>query len=410
MCSVFYTAQIMKSIVIINPIRYTGYSYIQYAKTFLPDYNLVGVWTSLVLQKTFERPETAYLNDRVIAEDLTYNQLVDLLRSKNPQCVIVGDDVAFSLADRLQIEFFPNHSNIEALYEKRISKNNYLEYLYQKNLVTTKQYNISIDNIPNLIFDQKYILKPINGTGNENVFVVNSLDTIKTVLNTCVDTFVLQEYIEGEEYCIEMSSFKGIHKCTMASIYKGCYLVDNLNPWREENELVSPDDPNIKIIYEYVSEILTTLGVNLGMTWTQVKVNNGIPHLIEINFRAQGHGLADFIYKATGSTYAAESFKSYLRRDNPDLSNLMYKKIGNWNKICVNNRTERYIESVSWDELKNTVASDIYTQQYAALPETVPVSRSFKTTIGMILLQNNDTAQYLADYQRIKNWKLKIEQ
>lgn len=399
----------MKSIVIVNPNRYTGYSYITYAKTFLPEYNLIGLWTTVNTQTNFSSSATVHLHEMILAEDMAYDKLVDTLRLKNPVCFMVGDDSAFSLADRLQHEFFPNHSNDSSLYEKRISKSNYLEYLHQKNLVTTKQYNVGIDSIPDLDFTQSYILKPINGAGNENVFVVKSIDTIKNVLSTYNDTFVLQEYIEGEEYCMEMCSFNGIHKCTMASIYKGNYLVDGLNPWREENELVSPDDPNIKIIYEYVSEILTTLGVKVGMSWTQVKIDNGIPRLIEINFRSQGHGVFQFIHKATGSNYASESFKTYLKRDKVDLSNLMYKKIGNWNKICVNNITERYIESVAWDELKE-ISSDIHVQQYATLPNVVPVSRNFKTTIGMILLQNTDTDQYLTDYHRVKKWKLKIEQ
>lgn len=399
----------MKSIIIVNPNRYTGYSYITYAKTFLPGYNLIGLWTTSQLYTVFKSDATSHLNEILMAEGNTYEELVDTLKSRNPVCFMVGDDSAFILADRLQYDFFPDNSNDISLYEKRISKNNYLEYLYQKNLITTKQYNVSSDNIPELDFNQSYVLKPINGAGNENVFVVKSMDTIKNVLKTHNDSFVLQEYIEGEEYCMEMVSFRGIHKCTMASIYKGNYLVDGTSPWREENELVSQNDPNVKIIYEYVSEILFTLGIKVGMSWTQVKISNGIPHLIEINFRSQGHGIFQYIQKATGSNYATESFKSYLRRDNLDITNLMYKKIGDWNKICVNNIRERHVESVPWDELLE-IKSDIYVQQYATLPNVIPVSRNFRTTIGMIMLQNTDRTQYLIDYQRIKKWKSKIEQ
>ena len=69
----------------------------------------------------------------------------------------------------------------------------------------------------------------------------------------------------------------------------------------------------------------------------------------------------------------------------------------------------RYIESIAWDELEG-IKSDIHIKQYATLPNIVPISRNFKTTLGMILLQNTDTDQYLSDYTRVKNWKLKIEQ
>ena len=51
----------MKSIVIVNPNRYTGYSYITYAKTFLEGYNLIGLWTTSDLQINFNDFNSVYV-------------------------------------------------------------------------------------------------------------------------------------------------------------------------------------------------------------------------------------------------------------------------------------------------------------------------------------------------------------
>jgi predicted ATP-grasp superfamily ATP-dependent carboligase len=398
----------MKSIIIVNPNRYTGYSYIVYAKKFLTEYNVVGLWTTNAIRMTCTSTAINYLDSVLIVEDMSYGQLLDTLAKFNPQCFLVGDDSAFNLADTLQHHFYPDHSNDITLYDKRTSKENYFQYLKQKNLINTNQYKVDIDNIPKLDFTKKYVMKPITGAGNENVFFVDSAETIRNIATQYQDDFIIQDFLEGEEYCIEILSHGGNHKCTMASIYKGHYLVNDLSPWRDENELVSPDDPNVIIIYDYLCEILNTLGVRLGMTWSQVKIHNGVPNLVEINFRSQGHGLFQMIHKATGSNYASEAYKAYLNNPILDMNNKMYKKIGNWNKICVNNLRERHVDSIPWHEL-DVLKSDIWKEQYADLSKQLTLTKNFKTTIGMVMIQNTDLDQYTADYTFIKNWKSGIE-
>jgi len=398
----------MKSIVIVNPNRYTGYSYITYAKKFLPDYRIISLWTSKLVRKNFATTAVIHCDLEIYADDYEYSSLFDLIKKYDPKCFMVGDDSAFVLADKLQFDFFPDNSNVESLRQHRTSKKNYLEFLSNKNLITTKQFPTDKAIIIDLDFNKEYVLKPVNGAGNENVFVVKDLKTIEKIVSEKRDLeFVIQEFVDGEEYCIEICSFHGVHKCTMASLYKGNYLVENINPWREENQLVSPKDPNVKIIYEYVSEILDTLGIKIGMTWTQVKIKNGTPHLIEINFRSQGHGIFQYIHKATGGNYATESFKSYLG-GNQDLSKLMYNKLGNWNKICVNNHVMKFIDKIEWNQV-SSLNSDVYVHQYASIPSNLPLTRNFKTTIGMILIQNTDDESYLKDYDFIKKWKRQYE-
>jgi|688.fasta_scaffold12717_20 predicted ATP-grasp superfamily ATP-dependent carboligase len=394
-----------KSIVIVNPNRYIGYSYILYAINFLKEYSLIGIWTSNNAE-LYSTILVDKLDRKFIAKDYEFEELILELKKLNPKCFVVGDDTGFLLADKLQSYFFPDRSNDQSKYEIRSNKNNYLEYLYKKNLSSTKQQHVTKNQIPEI--KTLHVMKPSTGGGNINVFFVQSKNQIEKILNDVDEDFILQEAVTGEEYCIEICSFNGVHKCTMASKYKGNYLVNNLNPWREENELVSQHDNNVKIIYEYVIEILNTLGIKIGLTWTQVKISDKTPQIIEINFRSQGHGLINLIHNATGCNYVSESLKAYLTPEKFDTTKLMYTKIGNFNKISVNNKKERYLENINWQEIQE-IKSVKYIHQYIKLPNFLSLTTNLKNSLGMILLENCNNDKYQKDYELITNWKLKIE-
>jgi len=189
----------------------------------------------------------------------------------------------------------------------------------------------------------------------------------------------------------------------MASLYKGEYLVDDMFPWREENELVGPDDPNVKILYDYVITVLDSLGIKLGLTWTQVKMDKGTPHLIEINFRSQGRAVIGPIQAVTGGNWASESLKSYLNV--PSSAPMMYNKLGDFNKICVNNYNTRYIDSLDWAPVENLLSTKFCEKYLNKFPGIVPETKNFPTIMGMIMIQNNNHDQYYHDMMVINEWK-----
>jgi hypothetical protein len=246
------------------------------------------------------------------------------------------------------------------------------------------------------------VVKPTNGSGNINVHIKPSYDLIQDLLDSDIE-YMVQDYVEGSEYCMEICSRDGIHRCTMASLYKGEYLVDDIYPWREENELVSPDDSNISILYKYVTRILDTLGIKLGLTWTQVKIVNGIPNLVEINFRSQGRAVIGPINSATGNNWAIESLRSYLNL--PSNSSMMYNKLGDFNKVCVNNYRERYIYELDWTPIEKLESVKFCEKYSKKFPGILPSTKNFPEVLGMIMVQNNNTEQYHRDMTVINYWK-----
>ena len=393
----------MKTIVILNPSKYTGYGYIRLISNLYRDYNIIGLYSDRNSKIVNPNKAIHLLTEEIIFDD-DFDELVNRLKKYNPQCFLVGDDLGFPLADRLQHEFFPDHSNDPDKHQFRIDKLSGFKHLEDKNLVTFNQFLLSCDTVDRCKTGN-WVIKPTVGAGNVNVHVNPSYDLIKQLSMT--NGYMAQEFLHGPEYCIEIFVNQGVYKCTMASLYKGDHLVDNLFPWREENELISSDDPIVKILYDYIVPIIKELGVNLGLTWSQIKVNNGIPNLVEINYRSQGHGLVGPIHSATGNNWATESLRGYLNLDYN--SPTMYKKIGNFNKICVNNISQRFVESIDWTQIDQLKSLSHREERSHFFPGIMPISKDFSTVMGMIMIQNNRNEVYQHDMNIINLWKKELQ-
>jgi hypothetical protein len=392
----------MKSIVIVNPVRYTGFGYVNIISKFFKGYVIIALWSSQDTRNRAVNGAMSLIDMHVILSD-NYNETVDNLKHYNPQCFLVGEDSAFTLADKLQCEFFPDYCNDPDKMQYRTSKYEYLTYLHSQGAIDSTQFILDESTIDRCKTGS-WVVKPSNGAGNINVHIKPSIDLIEQLLTTD-ETYMVQKFVEGPEYCMEICSYNGIHRCTMASLYKGEYLADEVYPWREENELISPDDPNVKILYDYVVNILDTLGMKIGLTWTQVKIDNGVPNLIEINFRSQGRATIGPIQNATGSNWANESLLAYLKL--PTKQPMFYKKLGEFNKICVNNYREKLIENMNWSEI-NQLPSVAYCETRKVEGMIRPVTTNFTNALGVVMIGNTDSEQYHRDLDIINSWKLKI--
>jgi hypothetical protein len=389
-------------IVIVDPIRYTGHGYISVIKRRVKHDKLIVIWTSE------DTKELASSLNHLAEEEYICNSFEDaisLLGDRIPRCVLVGSDNGFALADRLQMHYYPDNSNELTSYQYRVDKFSYFNYLKDLGLIQTSQQLVTNEDLHKFDPTKKYVVKPIDGQGNDYTFITDNVAQLD--LSEFQRKFMIQDYIDGPEYCIEVCTRNGNHKCTMASIYKGDHLVD-LNPWREENELISHQDPVVQVLFDYIKPILTTLGVKVGVTWSQIKLDNGVPHLIEVNFRSQGHGLIDLIQNSTTINYVSETLRSYLNIQQPVYDGIVYQKIGEFNKISINNKKEKYMDGLPVEELKDIPSIKFISVSEKLFPGIVPVSRSVRTTMGSIIVQNNNLDQYLEDMEKINQWKNKV--
>lgn len=388
----------MKSIVIVNPTSYTGHGYATVINKYFPEYTIIGLWTDNTARERAANSAMNLIDVHFIAESQEY--CVETLKSYNPECFLVGNDAAFPLADYLQCTFFPNYSNDPDKMIHRTSKYGYLKYLSDNNIIKTNQFILDSETIDRCRTGE-WVVKPSDSVDTSAIYVKPEFSLVEQLLGSST-TYMVQEFVEGEEYCMEICSYRAVHRCTMASTIKGAYLVNSVHPWYEENELVSSDDPNVKIIYNYLVKILDTLGVKLGLTWSKVKISNGVPTLLAINFRSQDYGTLGPIYNTTGHTWAVESLRAYLKMYT--IHPLIYDKIGNFSKIYVNNYTEKRIDRLYWARV-DQLPGVSYCEKRNIYGKHCPVTTDASNLLGVILLQNNDSTLYQLSYGTINSWK-----
>jgi biotin carboxylase len=150
------------------------------------------------------------------------------------------------------------------------------------------------------------IIKPRRGVASDRVALCRTTTDIREaarrILNTIIfgtydqkhDAVLMQEFIDGTEYAVDVVSRNGNHKTAALWVYEKTSTSEDgvSNPFAYlSGKLVSSDDPNhphAHDIMDYVDKCLTALGIAWGMSHTEVKLSSGGDiRLMEVNVRQQ---------------------------------------------------------------------------------------------------------------------------
>lgn len=156
------------------------------------------------------------------------------------------------------------------------------------------------------IADHGVIIKPRRGVASDRVALCQTLDDIsaaaKQILDSIVfgtydvhhDAVLMQEYVDGTEYAVDVVTRDGVHKTAALWVYEKTSTSDDgtSNPFAYlSGKLVSADDPNHPFalaIMDYVDDCLSALDIFWGMSHSEVKVSSkGHIRLMEVNVRQQ---------------------------------------------------------------------------------------------------------------------------
>lgn len=141
------------------------------------------------------------------------------------------------------------------------------------------------------------VLKPLRGTGSENVClcaneddVRNAFETIKNQKNSfggANPSVLAQEYLKGTEYAVDTVSHAGKHKIAgfwryfKPLMYGSQFGCDSM-------ELLQFDPTLDRTMFPYVSEILDALEVKYGPAHCELILSDDRPVVIEIGARLNG--------------------------------------------------------------------------------------------------------------------------
>jgi hypothetical protein len=385
-------------IVLGNPCRAAGFAYCHAIKEHTK-HSIVALWSSKEMKDLWANATPNDMIDYHVISNPFWLHWLDSIGK--PDAFIPCDDATFPLCNALQMRFHPENCNVKNLH--LYSKLDYLKDLYNAGLLDDDLFSVGSNSIPE--FSGKMILKPAHGQGSENVFVVNTPYEVRELLKDKSEPYILQTFLDGPEYSVELCSSGNNHRCTAIQTYEEQFEV-NGGPWRESNVTVDPT--GLEHIIDYVKSVVTHLGIRVGMTWTQVRIVNGKPQVIECNFRQMGLGNHVALYSATGMCYSTEALRAYLSPLSfVDFST--YKKIGNFRKIFLNNKRERYIESIDYEPIKSLPSvKNIWSNDWI-IPGTVPVSDGFKNGLAVIITVHEDDTIFEEDYKKIKEWRQTID-
>lgn len=266
----------------------------------------------------------------------------------------------------------------------------------------------------------RVVVKPHRGVATESVFLCDSLESLATAWQSIIgskiygsaedhDSVLVQEFLSGTEYAVDVVSRDGQHK--IAAIWRYDKRPANGAPFcYYQTKLVDMEsDPAVAAIAEYIGKTLSALGIKWGLSHNEVIVTEDRgPVLVEVNCRQ--HNM-DFLpltmncigYNALDMTLDAllgdqDDWDSY-----PDLPflratgcmvHLVSSAAGKLVKV-------NHFEDIS--QLESVRALEIY-DQFTHEGEEIAPTIDIKTDAGWAHLIHEDPEELDRDYRQIVEW------
>lgn len=194
------------------------------------------------------------------------------------------------------------------------------------------------------------VIKPIKGSAKKGVCFCEDKGKLQEALEyarSAYDYIIIEEYIPGQEYSVEVLSYHGNHH-----IIQITRKVTTGFPHFVELEHHQPADLDSGIkkeVEDVVAKILTSAGYDNGASHIEIKINDKGIYLIEINPRAGGDRISDtLIGLSTDCDYLSSiiliSLNDYQHKEvhNTNYSGIMYLS-------AQNNRLIKYFEMPQQD-------------------------------------------------------------
>lgn len=156
------------------------------------------------------------------------------------------------------------------------------------------------------------VLKPPVSNGSKNVFLIETkeefLNKMKFLLNKYNSPILIEEFVSGTQYIVEVIAFKGRISITAIieqEINKNFVVTGYSYP-----AIMNQEDK--KSLVGSVKSIVSDLGVYTATCHLEMRNHNGEWKLIEINPRMSGGAMNEIIKEGSGINLAKETLKVYL--------------------------------------------------------------------------------------------------
>ncbi|WP_285750717.1 ATP-grasp domain-containing protein [Lentzea sp. NBRC 105346] len=254
--------------------------------------------------------------------------LADKLSIHEPLCVVPGTETGVETAEALSELIAPGRSNV--LERSHARRDKYEMYLALRAAGVPHLRQISSDSADEVAewltatgLDS-IVLKPQESGGTDDVFVssasgdwrslfhrilgsVNKLDIVN-------DRVLVQELAIGTEYEVDTYSIDGAHGLAAVWRYAKERRGDRLGIYLS-NTFVSPTDPVVPVLFEYVRQVLDATGVRNGPAHVEVMITADGPRLIEIGARCAGAEQQELSFLGAGESQITRMVRHWVDGD-----------------------------------------------------------------------------------------------
>jgi hypothetical protein len=240
-------------------------------------------------------------------------------------CVVAGMEPGVLLADTLS-DALGLPTNGAARASLRRDKHAMTEALRAAGLRCARQFKSDDPDAILAWADREgpypYVVKPTDSAATDSVFICHTpgeLDKAArevrdrtTIFGKQNDEVLVQTFLEGTEYVIDMVSYAGSRYVCGVWRYDKRFA-DGSHPIYDTERLLSDDDPVVRELVDYTDAALAALGVRFGPSHAEVMLTPDGPALVEVGTRMAGNMHPGFHDQCAGANQADLTALAFLR-------------------------------------------------------------------------------------------------
>ncbi|WP_186763312.1 ATP-grasp domain-containing protein [Lentzea tibetensis] len=341
--------------------------------------------------------------------------LADKLAGHEPLCVVPGTETGVETAEALSELITPGRSN--ALERSHARRDKFQMYVALRDAGVPHLRQISSDSEEEVarwlestgLIDSSIVLKPQESGGTDDVFVASPGDDWRALFHRILgsvnkldivnDRVLVQELAVGTEYEVDTYSIDGQHGLAAVWRYAKERRGERLGIYLS-NTFVSPEDPVVAVLFEYVRQVLDATGVRNGPAHVEVMVTENGPKLIEIGARCAGAEQQELSFVGAGESQITRMVEHWVdgKRDVGLYARKQYVKtvyLSSPRKGVLRNaeRLDRLAE------LMPSFQRDVIPYRDGSL---VPRTDDLWTSLGYVVLATTDADQLAADEELVR--------
>ncbi|MBD8237100.1 ATP-grasp domain-containing protein [Pseudomonas fluorescens] len=333
--------------------------------------------------------------------------LVDL-ESLSLHAVIAGCETAIYLTDYLT-KVLRIKGNSHVTSDLRRNKFSMQQALKHHGLANIESQLLSSQSHIRKVVDSleetaTYVVKPLNSAATEGVVFAQGRGEVETALNNAAWKqkndlgeinlgFIVQPFISGPEYVVDMVAFDGEY--IIATVCKYTKIHKNGSKFVYESlDTLNPQAAELRPLTDYARQAAAALGVQVGPIHMEIIWSDAGPVMIEAGGRLHG-GIAPLLFQQVYHpdllSLAIDSYLDQTKKPQADaVSQISHGRIG---FFCSDER--RTFAPPSPQVIQSAQEDEAYCghRYFISTSDTTPITVDFATCPGLFWLQHPSAQQ-----------------